>query len=114
LSDADGSLQGALEALAVRSSFGNTLVRFRSRLDTPITLDLEAAIICIRIAQEAVQNALKHARARAVEIDLWVYERGLSLTVNDDGVGLPRSARPMPASACAPCIFAPAPSAAGW
>ena len=94
LSDADGSLQGALEALAGRSCFGNTVVRFRSRLDTPITLDLEARNHLYRIAQEAVQNALKHARARVVEINLWVYERGLSLTVNDDGVGLPRVGSP--------------------
>ena len=94
LSDADGSLQGALEALAGRSSFGNTVVRFRSRIDTPITLDLEARSHLFRIAQEAVQNALKHARAQVVEIDLWVDERALSLTVNDDGVGLPRVGSP--------------------
>ncbi len=90
LNDADGSLQGALGALAVRSSFGNTVVRFRARLDTPITVDLEARNHLYRIAQEAVQNALKHARARVVDIDLWVCERALRLTVNDDGVGLRR------------------------
>jgi len=91
LSDADGSLQGALEALAVRSSLGNTAVRFRSRLETSITLDLEARNHLFRIVQEAVQNALKHAGAAAVEIDLWVHTRGLRLTINDDGVGLPGS-----------------------
>jgi PAS domain S-box-containing protein len=91
LSDADGSLQGALEALAARSSVGNTAVRFRSRLETSITLDLEARNHLYRIVQEAVQNALKHAGAAAVEIDLWVHARGLRLTINDDGVGLPRS-----------------------
>jgi len=91
LTDADGSLQGALEALAVRSSLGNTTVRFRARLETSITLDLEARNHLYRIVQEAVQNALKHAGAAAVEIDLWVHARGLRLTINDDGVGLPRS-----------------------
>jgi len=94
LSDADGSLETALEALAARSSFGGTLVRFRSRLDTSITLDLEARNHLYRIAQEAVQNALKHSRARVVEIDLWVHEHGLRLTINDDGVGLPRGGSP--------------------
>jgi signal transduction histidine kinase len=94
LSDADGSLQGALEALAGRSSFGNTVVRFRSHVDAPITLDLEARNHLFRIAQEAVQNALKHARARVVEIDLRAYDRAVSLTVNDDGVGLPRPGLP--------------------
>jgi two-component system, LuxR family, sensor kinase FixL len=87
-------LQGALESLAARSSFGNTAVRFRSRVDAPITLDLEARNHLFRIAQEAVQNALKHARARVVEIDLRAYERAVSLTVNDDGVGLPKQGSP--------------------
>lgn len=94
LSDSDGSLQGALEALAARSSFGGTVVRFRSRAESSITLDLEARNHLYRIAQEAVQNALKHAAAAVVEIDLWVYDRGLRLTVNDDGVGLPEALMP--------------------
>ena len=94
LSDADGSLQGALEALAARSSLGHTAVRFRSRLDASITLDLEARNHLFRIAQEAVQNALKHAGAGAVEIDLWVHAGGLRLTIQDDGVGLPKPGSP--------------------
>jgi PAS domain S-box-containing protein len=91
LTDADGSLQGALEALAARSSFGHTAVRFGLRLDASIRLDLEARNHLFRIAQEAVQNALKHAGAGAVEIDLWVHARSLRLTIKDDGVGLPRA-----------------------
>jgi PAS domain S-box-containing protein len=91
LSDPDGNLPAALEALATRSSIGGTVVRFRSRLELPLTLDLESRNQLYRIAQEAVQNALKHARARSVEIDLWAHSAGLSLTINDDGVGLPVS-----------------------
>jgi PAS domain S-box-containing protein len=91
LSDADGSLHVALEALAGRSSFGGTVVRFRSRLDSSTTLDLEARNQLYRIAQEAIQNALKHARARSVEIELWVHANGVSLTINDDGIGLPQA-----------------------
>ena len=92
LSDADGDLPAALAALAARSSVGGTVVRFRSRLDTALTLDLEARNHLYRIAQEAVQNALKHARARSVEIDLWAHADGITLTINDDGVGLPAGA----------------------
>ena len=84
-------MQGALEALAARSSIGHTAVRFGSRLDASITLDLEARNHLFRIAQEAVQNALKHAGAGTVEIDLWVHARGVRLTIQDDGVGLPRA-----------------------
>jgi PAS domain S-box-containing protein len=91
LSDADGSLQVALEALAARSSLGATPVRFRSRLESPITLDLETRNHLYRIAQEAVQNALKHARARHVDIELWAYAGGVALTISDDGVGMPQA-----------------------
>jgi signal transduction histidine kinase len=58
------------ETIAGASALGSTTVRFRSRLETPINVDLETRNHLYRIAQ-AVQNALKHARARVVEIDLW-------------------------------------------
>jgi signal transduction histidine kinase len=41
------------------------------------------------IAQEAVRNAVRHGRAQAVEINLFVEEDGLILSVSDDGIGLP-------------------------
>ncbi len=91
LSDADGNLLVALEALASRSCVDNTVVVFRPRLETPLVIGLEARNHLYRIAQEAVQNALKHAGARIIEIGLWVHSGGLCLTVNDDGVGLQRS-----------------------
>src|SRR6202044_2111918 len=71
LSDADGSLEVALGTLASRSSFGGTVVRFRSRLEVPMIVDLEVRNHLYRIAQEAVQNALKYSRARLVEVELW-------------------------------------------
>ena len=94
LSDANGSLQVALEALAGRSSFGNTVVLFRPRLECPLTLDLDTRNHLYRIAQEAVQNALKHAGAGIIEIELWVHARGARLTISDDGVGLSKPGIP--------------------
>jgi signal transduction histidine kinase len=91
LSDADGNLQAALEALAARSSFGGTVVRFRSHMETEITLNLDARNHLYRIAQEAVQNSLKHARATTVEIELRARAGGVGLAIDDDGVGLPNS-----------------------
>jgi PAS domain S-box-containing protein len=92
LSDAEGNLALALDALAVRSSLGGTTVRFRARLDSAVTLDLETRNHLYRIAQEAVQNALKHAQARHVDIDLRAQAASVVLTIRDDGLGLPASA----------------------
>jgi signal transduction histidine kinase len=89
LSDSEGNLQAALEGLASRSSLGGTAVRFRPRLDARIALDLEARNHLYRIAQEAVQNALKHANARTVDIELQSHANGVTLTIDDDGVGMP-------------------------
>jgi signal transduction histidine kinase len=41
----------------------------------------------LRIAQEAISNALRHARAKTLEIRLHVDEEQLGLTFADDGIG---------------------------
>jgi len=41
----------------------------------------------LRIAQEAVTNALKHAGARMIRVELAVEDRKLRLRVKDDGRG---------------------------
>ena len=46
-------------------------------------------MVCI--AQEAVNNAVKHASARTIEVELAATGRQLRLLVRDDGVGLPSS-----------------------
>ena len=43
-----------------------------------------------RIAQEAVQNALRHAGARSIVIGLHADEEAITLTVTDDGCGIPK------------------------
>jgi signal transduction histidine kinase len=52
--------------------------------------DHQAACHLYRIAQEAVQNALKHGRAKRIAIALSGSGRGIELTVKDDGVGIGR------------------------
>jgi len=42
-----------------------------------------------RITQEAVRNAARHARARAIEITLTAENHGVILSISDDGIGLP-------------------------
>jgi len=42
---------------------------------------------CFRVAQEAVNNVVKHAKARTLVVELTVNEQQLHLSVRDDGVG---------------------------
>lgn len=50
--------------------------------------DPTEAIHLYRIAQEAVNNALKHARAKRITISLAVEDDKVRLSVSDDGVGI--------------------------
>ena len=43
---------------------------------------------CYRIGREALINAFRHARARTVEVEIDYGDRGLRLTVRDDGAGI--------------------------
>jgi len=88
LTNADGNLDAALEALARRSSLSGTRVQFRSRHDAPPGVELKIRNHLYRIAQEAVQNALKHSGASNIEIELWWRPGDLILSVIDDGQGL--------------------------
>ncbi|MCX6899636.1 MAG: CHASE3 domain-containing protein [Verrucomicrobia bacterium] len=51
--------------------------------------DRTAATHLYRIAQEALQNALRHAKASSITVALLADENIITLTVSDDGCGLP-------------------------
>lgn len=53
-----------------------------------VTLDNEVAVTLFRIAQEALTNVVRHARAHLVEIGLVTTPTEAVLTVHDDGVGI--------------------------
>lgn len=52
----------------------------------------------LRIAQEAIINAVRHSRGRMVEVVLECSDQELSLSVRDDGIGFvpPDAAHPLP------------------
>src|SRR5581483_5023401 len=50
-------------------------------------LSRDAAVALFRIAQEALTNVAKHAGAKRALLRLETDERGVSLTVRDDGRG---------------------------
>jgi PAS domain S-box-containing protein len=93
LSDAGGSLEKALQGLARRASMSGTPVRFQIRRTVPLAVSTEASDHIYRIAQEAVQNALKHASASAIDIELWTDNSRIGLSILDDGRGLPSGNR---------------------
>jgi signal transduction histidine kinase len=90
---ATNGLMSALEELAatVRTMQRLDCV-FRS--DTPVLIDDDAtAIHLYRIAQEAINNAVRHAQPKHVEIGLGGSDQRIILTIQDDGVGLPPAPR---------------------
>ena len=63
----------------------------RFRCDPPVLVpDHAVAIHLYRIAQEAVSNAIKHGQARRIEIGLTTKGHSVTLTVKDNGKGVPR------------------------
>lgn len=55
-------------------------------------VDERHSIALYRMVQEALTNVARHARARHASVQLQRDERGLHLTVRDDGVGFPERA----------------------
>ena len=64
-------------------------VRLRLKLNPiPRHLPAEVEYNLLRIAQEAVSNAVKHSGARTIDVSLDSTPRQLSMSVKDDGVGM--------------------------
>ena len=53
----------------------------------PLDLPASTQHLLLRIAQEALYNAWKHARASSVQIDLAASHSQLELRISDDGLG---------------------------
>jgi signal transduction histidine kinase len=86
--DASG-LQSALQELATNSSrLLNLHCTFECDTPAPI-FDNVSATHLYRIAQESVSNASRHGKARNVVIRLSATPDEVSLTISDDGSGLP-------------------------
>jgi PAS domain S-box-containing protein len=87
--DMQRGLAGALTDLAARCSelyvIDCSLVCSGA---PPPKMKEAAAAHVYRIAQEALTNAGRHARAKEIKIGLHVSDGHLSLTISDDGIGL--------------------------
>ena len=81
-----GGLQVALRELATRT---NERVPCRCQCSSSIRInDENIALNLYRVAQEAVTNALKHARASEILITVRRNDSDVVLSVTDDGVGM--------------------------
>ncbi len=75
----------------------------------------ESRVICYRIAQEAIGNVRKHARATRVEVELGSEGDGTRVMVRDDGVGfIPERVPPAPGHLGLPDMRERAELAGGW
>ncbi|MEI8293593.1 MAG: PAS domain S-box protein [bacterium] len=82
----DGSLASALEDLAATTTSLFQIkcwVKCRGRSQK---LEIEKAINLFRIAQEAIQNAIKHGDASEIRLDLDLLHGVLSITDNGNGI----------------------------
>ena len=85
--DAQG-LAAALDELA-QATQQRTLVRCAFKGDLAIQIrDNEVATHLFRIAQEAVHNAVKHARPKRIAIALTKPRGRVTLSIRDDGAGI--------------------------
>lgn len=88
LGDVGGDLVMGLEAIATTNSTDATQIRVTADRAVADLLSEESRGHLYRIAQEATQNALKHAQARQVEISLAARDGNAELCVADDGHGI--------------------------
>jgi len=66
----------------------------RFECDMPVLVDQEAvANHLYRIAQEAVNNAIKHGGGRDILVKLSAEGGNIALSIRDNGVGLPENVR---------------------
>ena len=79
---------GIVPVLADLATRVNLRVPCKLKVDEAISLAEDEALAFYRIAQEAANNALRHAQASRIEISLRSLKSGVALTVKDDGVGM--------------------------
>lgn len=74
----------------LRETCSRANLECRERLpDEELPLTSEASIALFRIAQEALTNVLKHARATMVQLQVDIDANGLSMMIADNGRGMP-------------------------
>jgi signal transduction histidine kinase len=85
----DGLLHVAIDVMLSRVLDSLTIAHGLRIIGEPRSLDEEVAVNLFRIAQEAVSNSLRHARADRVDVELVFQTNGsVTLRITDDGTGM--------------------------
>ena len=82
-----GALQQHAELSAVMGAEGPPTVAFEVAGDLSV-LPAAVEVAAYRIAQEAISNATKHAGAQRITVQMTRMENGLTVEVDDDGIGV--------------------------
>jgi signal transduction histidine kinase len=84
-----GGLLPALQTLSgwCRDSY-DIDVRLRLCVRSPLLIGESAAAHLYLIVQEAINNAVRHGRARSIGVTLRTNRSSVSLSISDDGVGI--------------------------
>jgi signal transduction histidine kinase len=86
-SDPDALQNGLTELIDHAGSTGRVKLRFECPTPVSVTDPFTAGHL-YRIAQEAVNNAVKHAKAKEIVVRLFTREGRLVLEISDNGLGL--------------------------
>ena len=79
-------LVSALESLCTELSHAGVAIAY-THDNVPSALPPDVMLCLFRVAQEALQNALKYSRATELAVDISGTSHGLTLTIFDNGVG---------------------------
>lgn len=82
--------KGLAEAVAylVSNNNINKNLFFYSNITKDLDIEPKVAVILFRSTQELLQNAIKHAEANEIVVQLMVKHNVLTISVEDDGVGM--------------------------
>jgi signal transduction histidine kinase len=83
----DLGLVDALHSECDKAEHGQALRVDLNVGEVPERIPGDIALCLFRVAQEALRNIVRHAKAQSVSVSLAPRENGLELTVVDDGVG---------------------------
>ncbi|MBM2811633.1 MAG: Histidine kinase protein, partial [Chloroflexi bacterium] len=83
------SLESLVDEVVARSDLTVSFSVEPSDLESQERLERDLEVALYRVAQEALNNCLKHAGGTQVDVSLWRGDNGVVLRVVDDGKGMP-------------------------